>query len=137
MQTEACSNYSDRGSLRLSLAGGQRHPSPTAAALWLVVERKALASFRIRETGLLIRVVDGEVLVLDTDADRIHQLNASASFIWRQLANSASAEEIAERLAKEFDVVEDQCQTDVAEILRQFVELGIATTEVLNQAERS
>jgi hypothetical protein len=96
-----------------------------------------LASFRIRETGLLVREVDGEVLVLDTEADRIHQLNASASFIWRQLANGASAEEISEHLANEFDVVEHQAQRDVAEILGQFVELGIATTEDSNQGTRA
>jgi len=96
-----------------------------------------LTSFRIRETGLLVREVDGEVLVLDTEADRIHQLNASASFIWRQLANGASAEEIAEHLANEFDVVEHQVQRDVAEILGQFVDLGIATTEDSNRGRRA
>jgi len=96
-----------------------------------------LARYRIRQTGLLVRDLDDEVLVLDTDADRIHQLNVSASFIWRQLANGASANEIAEHLAKEFDVVEDQAQRDVSEILRQFVALEIASTEDSNHGERT
>jgi hypothetical protein len=96
-----------------------------------------LARFRIRETGLLVRDVDGEVLVHDTDADRIHQLNVSASFIWRRLADGASANEIAEHLAKEFDVVEDQAQRDVSEILRQFLALEIARTEDSNHGERT
>ena len=96
-----------------------------------------MARYRIRQTGLLVRDLDDGVLVLDTDADRIHQLNASASFIWRHMANGASAEVIAEHLAKEFDVVEDQAQRDVAEILRQFVALEIASTEDSNHGERT
>ena len=81
----------------------------------------------MRKAGLLVREVDGEVLVLDTESDRIHQLNVSASFIWRQLATGASAEDIAESLAIQFDVDEDVAHGDVSAILRELMRLGILT----------
>ena len=86
-----------------------------------------MAGLQLRKEGLLVREVDGEVLVLDTDSDRIHQLNVSASFIWNQLATGAPAEEIAKRLAIEFDVDNDIAYRDVSAILREFLALGFVT----------
>ena len=73
-----------------------------------------------RKDGLLVREVDGEVLVLDVEADRIHQLNASASFIWRLHERGADAPEIASALAIEFDLDKHKAYTDVKAALEQF-----------------
>lgn len=81
----------------------------------------------MRKEGLLVREVDGEVLVLDTESDRIHQLNLSASFIWHQFAAGAPADEIAKRLAITFDVDDDTAYRDVSAILRDFLALGFVT----------
>lgn len=73
-----------------------------------------------RKDGLLVREVDGEVLVLDAEADRIHQLNASASLIWRLHEGGADAAEIASSLAIEFDLDKHRADTDVKAALEQF-----------------
>ena len=73
-----------------------------------------------RRDGLLVREVDGEILVLDPEADRIHQLNASASLIWRLHENGTDAARIAGALAVEFDLDEYTADADVKAALEQF-----------------
>lgn len=76
-----------------------------------------MASLRRRESGLAIREVNGEVLVLDTESDKIHQLNRTASFIWHKCGEVESEADIAALLASEFDVEEHIALKDVAETL--------------------
>lgn len=76
-----------------------------------------MSNLRRRVSGVMVREVDGEVLLLDTESDQIHQLNRTASFIWRSLDDAGSVEEIASGLAKEFDVEEDTALKDVAKTL--------------------
>jgi hypothetical protein len=73
-----------------------------------------------KKIGLLVREVNGEVLVLDSEADRIHQLNESASIIWRMHARGADASEIASSLAIEFDLDKHRAYTDVKAALERF-----------------
>jgi 5'(3')-deoxyribonucleotidase len=57
-----------------------------------------------RDDSIMIREVDGEIVVLDVASNLVHRLNETASFIWRQCAVGASADEIAERVAEAFEV---------------------------------
>ena len=76
-----------------------------------------LTRMQKRGQGLTVREVDGEVVVLDTESDQIHQLNRTASFIWRNCAEVTSANELAILLATEFDVEEHIALKDVIETL--------------------
>ena len=78
-----------------------------------------------RKSGLLIREVDGEILVLDPERDQVHQLNASASLIWQHYDSGADLEEIATRLAMEFDLDEDKAKRDVRAALEDFRRLEL------------
>ena len=91
---------------------------------------RAAGNTRMMETknvrkGLLVREVDGELLVLDTEADRIHQLNSTASEIWRLHHAGSDANEIADALANRFEVEKDQAVTDVIQALKDFRALGL------------
>jgi hypothetical protein len=54
--------------------------------------------------SLLVREVEQEVVLLDTAGDRVHQLNATASFIWNRCEQAQTPEELARWLAEAFDV---------------------------------
>jgi hypothetical protein len=71
------------------------------------------------------REVDGEILLLDTESNLIHQLNTTASFIWRICQEGASAGEIAARVAENFDVEEDIARADLEKTIDQFRALKI------------
>jgi hypothetical protein len=75
--------------------------------------------------GLLVREVDGEILMLDTESDLIHRLNRTASVIWRLYNNGSDVEGISESLAVEFGLDHDRARKDVLEALGTFRQLNL------------
>lgn len=75
--------------------------------------------------GVLVREAEGQVLVLDPASDRIHQLNETASFIWRTCQEVASAAEVAKSLAENFEVEEDKARADAERTIDELKALGI------------
>ena len=78
-----------------------------------------------REKAVMVREVDREVLLLDTESNLIHKLNQTASIIWRLLDQSGSPDEIARMLAKEFEVEEHVAVRDVSSTLDKLLQLKL------------
>lgn len=74
---------------------------------------------------LMVREAEDELLVLDPRADQVHQLNRSAALIWRLHGEGASLEEIADRLASQFEVSAERAKEDVEETLLRFRALSL------------
>ena len=74
--------------------------------------------------GLLVRDLDGELVILDTELDRIHQLNSTAGIIWRKIAEGATQEEAAAMLERDFLLDAVTARRDVGETVNKFRELG-------------
>jgi len=71
------------------------------------------------------REVDQEILLLDTESDQIHQLNQTATFIWRRCDEIASPEHLAILLAQEFNVPEHVALRDVGDTLSRLRALNL------------
>ena len=69
--------------------------------------------------GMIVREVDGALLILDTASNHIHQLNETASIVWRMRREGAAPKDIAATLATEFAVEEDQALSDVQHLLQR------------------
>lgn len=80
--------------------------------------------FRQR-SGLSVRLVDGEVVILDREAQRIHQLNSTASFVWNRLDGRCDLAAVARELSLSFDVTEDVASRDVARIVEELRDLEL------------
>ena len=98
--------------------------------------------WRRRVENLIVHEMDREYVLLDGEADRIHQLNSTASAIWRTLGEAGSAEDIAQRLVEEFDVGWEQALSDVRSVLHQLESLSLIVVDsgeqaALGQAEGS
>lgn len=78
-----------------------------------------------RRGGLLLKDISDEVLVLDRDNGYIHQLNATARYVFEHCDGTASAEEIVDELARDFGVSAGDVEADVRAALQQFGELGL------------
>jgi hypothetical protein len=78
-----------------------------------------------RNAGMVVRLVGDECLVLDLETDRIHQLNATASFIWNNFDRAPTPDAMANLLALEFDVAQDTALSDVESTLRTLRELKL------------
>lgn len=80
---------------------------------------------RPKLAGVAVRAVEDELLVLDRETQCIHQLNPTASFIWRCCVNAVSEEEIAGLLTENYAVDEHIALRDVSETLRRLRELEL------------
>ena len=81
-----------------------------------------------RDDAVMVREIDGEVLILDGRSDRIHKLNPTASFIWRRCEQGATAEGIASALAGEFAVDPETALADVVRTLDELRSLDLLAT---------
>lgn len=74
---------------------------------------------------LAIESVDEELVILDKAAGKVHQLNASASFVWHGISDGLGAEAIALKLSKEFDIGHETASVDVRAAIAKFRNLSL------------
>ena len=74
---------------------------------------------------LAIENADGELIVLDKSAGKVHQLNSTASFVWTCLSDGLAVDEIALMLSEAFDVEQEAALSDVQAALTQFEGLAL------------
>ena len=86
-------------------------------------------NMRRRRKDLVVRAVGADMLVLDLQSQRIHQLNPTASFIWKNCDVASSPAEIAALLAFEFDVAQDVAIQDVQRALEMLQALKLIVVE--------
>ena len=86
-------------------------------------------AIQTRQAGVKVRAIGDDLLLLNTNTHRIHQLNATASFIWRCCERSVSAEEIAKMMSGRFAVDEHKALQDVVETLDRLRELCLVVDE--------
>ena len=77
----------------------------------------------------MIRDFVDDILLLDTVSGQIHQLNRTASLIWRECVEARSAEAIAELLEMEFEVGHDTALNDVLDTLKRLQALNLLVEE--------
>jgi hypothetical protein len=82
----------------------------------------------VRRRDLGCRLVDGEAIILDKAAGRVHQLNATASYIWSECMERSAAD-IAAHLAARFEVARDTVLADVLDTVSKFEQLGLLVQE--------
>ena len=81
-------------------------------------------------TDLGVKKVDEDLLILDRQFDKIHQLNSTAHRIWCALSDGRSTEQIAKEIAAEFEVTPDEASADVCRTIEQFIFLGLLTSKI-------
>jgi hypothetical protein len=80
--------------------------------------------------GLSVRLVDGELVILDRDTQKIHQLNSTASFVWNRLAEESDLADVARELSSLFEVEENVALEDVRRIVEKLTELQLLVPPV-------
>ena len=74
---------------------------------------------------LAIENVDGELIILDMTAGKVHQLNSSASFVWSCLSDGLAIDEIALMFSEACNVDPEAALSDVHAALAQFEGLAL------------
>ncbi|NDV01345.1 PqqD family protein [Pseudoroseicyclus tamaricis] len=76
----------------------------------------AIGRLRAADGCYVCELGDGAA-ILDTRADKYFTLNAVGRFIWEQLAQPATQDEIIAKTVGAFDVSEERCRQDVDRLL--------------------
>lgn len=79
--------------------------------------------------GVLTREVDGELVLLDLDRGIYFGLNEAGRKIWSELLAGRTEEEVAAKLATEFDAAIATIRSDVADLREQLVASGLLMKE--------
>ena len=78
-----------------------------------------------RRDDLTIRMVDGEIVVLDQKGGLVHQFNLTASLIWQHCDGKTTIDEIANDLVETYQVDFKTALKNVGEIVKQLCDLGL------------
>jgi len=82
-------------------------------------------SHYVRASDLLAADVGDEMVALDADAGHCYGFNSVAASVWRQLDQPRTFDGLKQALMEEYEVSEEQCQADLAELLEDFVSKGL------------
>lgn len=77
--------------------------------------------------NVLVRVVQGEAVVLDLNSERYLGFNAVGTRIWELLTSAASIDDAIAGLLAEFEVTEAQLRADVFAFVQKLLDAGLAT----------
>ena len=73
--------------------------------------------FPQRNPKLAWREIDGEAVIISPDDSQVHELNETASVIWKFADGEHSVDQIAEAVAEGYEVPIDVAQADVRELI--------------------
>lgn len=79
-----------------------------------------------RATSLLQAEVDDELVALDVKLGKCFGFNPVATSVWKLLAQPRSFADVRGKLLEEYDVGTERCTEELAELLHELVELGLA-----------
>ena len=78
-----------------------------------------------RCSDLSFRMVGEEIVILDRANGLVHQLNSTASYIWKQCDGSSKTQRIIEQLAHAFEVDPVSAERDVIGVLGEMKKLNL------------
>ena len=70
----------------------------------------------IRNPKLAWRAIDGETVIISPEDSLVHELNETASLIWKHLEGK-TLQEVAERVSAEYEVSLEAARADVDELV--------------------
>jgi hypothetical protein len=94
------------------------NPMPGTDSISLITQTDASMLPR-QNPQLSVKEIDGQTIILDRPHGKLHELNATASYVWRCCDGRATVSEIVTATAREFDADPSAVERDVADILQQ------------------
>lgn len=92
-------------------------PPPVFSAQARILEGdRRMSECVVRNPRLAWREVDGEMIIISPDG-QVHELNETATLVWKHAAGDKGFEEIADEMAAEYDVTLEEARADLAELL--------------------
>lgn len=78
-----------------------------------------------QRSHLNVQPVGDESLVLDLSCDQIHQLNATATWIFQHCDGQTSVEDLSDELAETYSIERERAKTDLRQTIEQLAALNL------------
>jgi hypothetical protein len=78
-----------------------------------------------RNPKLAWREIDGEAVIISPDDSHVHELNETASLIWKRADGKHNVEEIAAAVSEEYEVPVIEAEADVRELISMLEQKGL------------
>jgi hypothetical protein len=78
-----------------------------------------------RVSGTVFQEVDRDILALNVQRGQCYGMEETAAEIWKMLDEPVTEHEICAHLQRIYDVQEDVCRNDVAELFQSFKAEGL------------
>ena len=88
------------------------------------MSRPAEASFR-REPRVPFQEIDGRAVVVVPARREMHELDETATFLWKELGAARTVRELVDALCADYEVEADRAEKDVRAFLERLEEKGL------------
>lgn len=79
--------------------------------------------------GVVSKVIDNSVIILDADRASMRDLNEVASLIWQKIEEWTVVSELIKEMKAEFDVDESTLKSDVLDFLKAYAKINLIDTK--------
>ena len=83
------------------------------------------AELRVKRGGLPFQEIDGQAVVVVPSRREMHELDETATFLWRELERARSVADLVAALCGEFDVDPGRAEKDVRAFIAGLEEKGL------------
>jgi hypothetical protein len=83
-----------------------------------------------RNPKLAWREIDGEVVIISPEDSHVHELNETAAAIWTCADGDQTVDQIAGKIAAEYDVTPDAARSDVVELVELLTQKNLLFVRV-------
>jgi hypothetical protein len=83
---------------------------------------------RVNE-GVLCQELQGEAVLLHLDSGIYYGLDPVGTRMWQLIAEHERLADVVDAIIAEFDVSDEQCATDLLELVARLEDQGLVTTE--------
>ena len=84
-----------------------------------------LSTIVMRDPDIIATDMDGETVMMSVEQGSYFGLSGVAPFLWEQLAEPLSIDELCRRVQNDFEVDEATCQADVTAFIGDLLENGV------------
>jgi len=78
-----------------------------------------------KRPDIVVQNVGSEVLLLDMNGNKLHQLNTTASMLWEAIDGVRSVSDLATILVEAFDIEKERALDDVSQTMKVLREAGL------------
>lgn len=81
----------------------------------------------VQNPELMLHELEGECMLYDGTAKKVHVLNHSAQFIWDQCLAPVTPDEISRRLQVQYEIDQEAARTHTTNTIRTFLDRAMVT----------